>query len=99
MRENAVPKPSASNEGQVFESEESSAQYAEVNTGRAVAAEGRCERYRGPPDHQTRRSECYRPTLVDELQSAVSSQHTLVVFMTGEGMEETSVERVTTAVS
>ena len=35
----------------------------------------------------------------DELQSAVSSQHTLVVFMTGEGMEETSVERVTTAVS
>ena len=98
-REKAVPKPSASNEGQISKSEKCSATVGEVDTGRALAAEGRCERYRWPPDHQTRRSECYRPTLVDVLQSAVSSQETLVVFMTGEGMEETSVVRVTIAVS
>ena len=46
-RENAVPKPSASNEGQAFKSEDCSATVGEVNTGRAVAADGWCERY--PP--------------------------------------------------
>jgi hypothetical protein len=71
----------------------------EQHTGRAVASEGRRERYRWPPDHQTRRSECYRPTLVDELWSAVISQQTLVAFMTCAGMEESSVEPVTIAVS
>ena len=98
-RENAVPTPSASNEGQVFKGGESLAADGEQHTGRAARAEGRCERYRGPPDHQTRRSECYRPTLVDELWSAVISQQTLVAFMTCAGMEESSVESVTIAVS
>ena len=98
-RENAVPTPSASNEGQVFKGGESSAADGEQHTGRAARAEGWCERYRGPPDHQTRRSECYRPTLVDELWSAVISQQTLVAFMTCAGMEESSVEPVTIAVS
>ena len=98
-RENAVPTPSASNEGQVFKGGESLAADGEQHTGRAARAEGWCERYRGPPDHQTRRSECYRPTLVDELWSAVSSQQTLVAFMTCARMEESSVEPVTIAVS
>ena len=52
----------------------------EQHTGRAVASEGRSERYRGPPFHQPRQSECYRPTFFDELQSAVISQQTLVAL-------------------
>ena len=40
-----------------------------------------------------------RPTRVDELQSSVISQQTLVAFMTCAGMEESSVEPVTIAVS
>ena len=88
-----------SNEGQVFKGGESLAADGEQHTGRAARAEGWCERYRGPPDHQIRRSECYRPTLVDELWSAVSSQQTLVAFMTCAGMEEMSIERVTRALS
>jgi len=72
--QNLKPEHGGCLEGQIFKSEQCSATVGEVNTGRAVAAEGRRERYRGPPDHQTRRSECYRPTLVDELQSAVSTR-------------------------
>ena len=98
-RQNAVPTPSASNEGQVFKGGGSLAADGEQHTDRAARAEGRRERYRWPPDHQTRRSECYRPTLVDEVWSAVSSQQTLVAFMTCAGMEEMIVERVTRAVS
>lgn len=71
----------------------------EQHTDRAARAEGRRERYQGPPYHRLRWSECYRPTFVDELQSAVISQQTLVAFMTGGGIEETSVEPVTKAVS
>ena len=41
-RENAVPTPSASNEGQVFKGGESSAADGEQHTGRAARAEGRC---------------------------------------------------------
>ena len=98
-RERAIPKRCASTGGQVFRGEERRGSDGEQHTGRAARAERRCERYRGPSDHQLRRSECYRPTLVDELWSAVSSQQTLVVFMTGEGMEEMNVEPVTTVVS
>ena len=98
-RQNAVPTPSASNEGQVFKGGESLASYGEQHTDRAARAERRRERYRWPPDHQSRRSECYRPTLVDELQSEDISQQTLVAFMTCAGMEESSVESVTRAVS
>ena len=98
-RQNAIPTPSASNEGQVFKGGGSLAADGEQHTDRAARAEGRRERYRWPPDHQLRRSECYRPTRVDELQSAVISQQTLVAFMTGGGIEETSVEPVTKAVS
>ena len=60
-RENAVPTPSASNEGQVFKGGESLAADGEQHTGRAVASEGRRERYRWPPYHQIRRSECCHP--------------------------------------
>ena len=42
-REKADPKPSASNEGQIFKSEQCSATVGEVNTGRAVGSEGPCE--------------------------------------------------------
>ena len=98
-RERAIPKRCASTGGQVFRGEEGRGSDGEQHTGRAVAAEGRSERYRGPSDHRMRRFERYRPTFVDEIQSATSSQQTLVVFMTGEGMEEMNVEPVTTAVS
>ena len=97
-RERAIPKRCASTGGQVFRGEERRGSDGEQHTGRAVEAEGRSERYRGPPDHRIRRSECYRPTFVDELQSEISSQQTLVAFMTCAGMEEMNVEPVTTAV-
>ena len=79
-REKAIPKRSASTGGQVFKGGGSEAADGEQHTDRAARAEGRRERYRWPPDHQPRRSECYRPTLVDELQSEIISQHTACRF-------------------
>ena len=85
--------------GQAFKGGGSLAAHGEQHTGRTVASEGRSERYLGPSFHHPRQSECCRPTFVDELQSALISQQTFVAFMIGEGIEETSVEPVTTAVS
>ena len=77
----------------------------EQHTDRAVRAEGRSMRYRGPSYHQTRQS-CH-PSVVaiwptsstKQLQSAVISQQTFVAFMTVGGIEEISVKTVTAAVS
>ena len=74
-RQNVIPTPSASNEGQVFKGGGSLAADGEQHTDRAARAEGRRERYRWPPDHQVRRSECYRLTRIDELPHDLRACH------------------------
>ena len=86
-RERAIPKRSASTGGQVIKGGGSLAADGEQRTlhrSICIASEGRSEWYQGPSDYHKRRSECCRPTFVDELQSAVISPQTFIAFMTGE---------------